>query len=184
MNTHTKVAVFLVVVLFGTFGRVAMLMSVTSCGPGPQGTLVDRTDAWYAAVRDTADDWRSEPSLPSIDNARCELWLATVEIRVVPMLDWPNKFGVCPYGPGGCYRQAPCDRPEMETCVTGTIKWYGDSPVIYLTPDEDASGHVITVRHETAHLLSACSSPSGLDLDRLHTRDLVWRSNSSVVWRR
>lgn len=172
------------------FGWVVIMASVYAsiamggCGPGPKGTVIASTDAWYAAIRDTADDWRSEPSLPSIDNARCELWLATVEIRVVPMLEWPDTFGMCPYGPDGCYRGAPCDRPEMTTCVTGTIHWYGDSPVIYLTPDENADGHVITVRHEAAHMLSACSSPGGRDLDQGHTRALVWRGSDSVVWRR
>lgn len=160
------------------------LIAMGGCGPGPKGTVVPVTDAWYAAVRNTADDWRSEPSLPSIDNARCELWLATVEIRVVPMLEWPDTFGMCPYGPDGCYRGAPCDRPEMTTCVTGTVHWYGDTPVIYLTPDENADGHVITVRHEAAHMLSACSSPNGRDLDQGHTRALVWRGSDSVVWRR
>lgn len=50
---------------------------------------------------------------------------------------------------------------------------------VYLSPGESADGHVITVRHEVAHVLSWCT---GRGLDYAHAHRDVWGPDGPV-WR-
>jgi hypothetical protein len=80
--------------------------------------------------------------------------------------------------PAGCSTQPECG--GVRGCVTGTVAETRNRWRVYLTPGESADGHVVTVRHEVAHILHACSVGS---YDVRHTNALVWRGANSVVWR-
>jgi hypothetical protein len=144
--------------------------------PGEPIARTPETEAWHAAIDDVAEDWASEPSLPSLDRRRCDEALAEVELRMASEDEWIGHLRICPRMPDGCSTR--CGR--VVECNTGTVAELRNRWRVILSPGEDASGHELTVRHEVAHILSACT---GRGIDALHTSDLIWRGPGSVVWR-
>lgn len=154
-----------------------LALTLVACSPW-QGTRIEPDSpgwAWLAEVDDLAADWRADSALPSIDTPRCDNQLATVEVRTATGAEWVEQLGLCPMMPDGCMKGC-----GTGTCATGTVNWAIGHPVIYLSPGESADGHGITVRHETAHVLSWCV---GRGIDYGHSHADVW-GPQGVVWRR
>ena len=172
-------AVTAVSIAFGVLAAWALGLSGCASGlPGDYLPHTPETESWHTAARDLVADWRADRALPSLEANRCRDAIAHLEIRTATEDEWIDQLRLCPRMPDGCSTQ--CGR-DVTGCATGTVLWDDWHPRVYLSPGESADGHGITVRHEVAHVLSACTS--GGDLDAGHRRPEVWGS-SGVVWRR
>lgn len=164
-------------VMLGT--ALACLLAWTSCDtaiPGEPIARTEATEAWHAAVDDVAHAWESTPGLPSIDTPRCTVALAEVDLREATPREWVDDLRLCPRMPDGCtVTRGGCGA----TCATGVTYRMRGGWRVYLSPGESADGHVITVRHEVAHVLSWCSR--GYE-DAGHTHRDVWGA-AGPVWR-
>lgn len=111
-------------------------------------------DPWIQAVSDIQEDWRNDPTLPSIDTPHCQQALEGLEVRQATEQEWADRLRLCPYVEGGCSTIYDC---SGAVCATGTVQEQAGAFRVFLSPAENADGHVITVRHEVAHVLNWCT---------------------------
>ena len=158
----------------------ALTLMAFECQMSVPGTSLARTpetEPLHAAVDDLARAWAANPALPSIDTPRCDVALSEIELRTATEREWIDELRLCPMMPGGC--STLCGR-DVTSCATGVVYRIAGGWRVYLSPGESADGHVVTVRHEVAHVLSWCT---GRGLDYGHAHADVW-GPEGVVWRR
>ena len=151
-----------------------VLASWAACDMDAPGTLATER-AWLDAVGEIAADWRADATLASIDTPRCVAALNGIDVRTATEREWVDDLRLCPMTPAGCSRAGGCSG----TCVTGTVIQHGGRWLVYVSPGESTDGHVVTVRHEVAHVLSWCTTGA---LDYGHSTPGVWGADG-VVWR-
>ena len=157
----------------------ATLLTLWACGmdvPGTPLAVSPETQPLHDAVTALADDWRADATLPSIDTPRCVGALAGLDLRTATEREWVDELRLCPMTPDGCSTLAGC---PGDRCATGVVYYQRGQWRVYLSPGEDASGHAVTVRHETAHVLAWCTTGA---LDYGETLAGVWGARG-VVWR-
>ena len=98
-----------------------------------------------------------------------------IVLRTATEREWVDDLRLCPMTPAGCSRAGGCSG----TCVTGTVIQHSGRWLVYVSPGESTDGHVVTVRHEVAHVFSWCTTGA---LDYAHSTPGVWGA-AGVVWR-
>ena len=151
-----------------------VLASWAACDMDAPGTLATER-AWLDAVGEIAADWRADATLASIDTPRCVAALNGIDVRTATEREWVDDLRLCPMTPAGCSTLAGC----RAYCAAGVAYHIGGRWRVYLSPGESADGHVVTVRHEVAHVLSWCTTGA---LDYAHSTPGVWGA-AGVVWR-
>lgn len=159
-------------VMLGT--AAVVLASWAACDADVPGSpATDR--AWLDAVGELAADWRADATLASLDTPRCADALDGLDVRTATEREWIDELRLCPMTPAGCSTLAGC----RAYCAAGVAYHIGGRWRVYLSPGESADGHVATVRHEVAHVLSWCTTGA---LDYGHSAPGVWGADG-VVWR-
>ena len=105
---------------------------------------------------------------------RCREYGARAEVRTMHPDEW-MAHGLCPCMRAG--EELPQCAHLAGLCASGTVLIADGVPYIYLSDRESADGHVITVRHEMAHVLTACTGGSLYS----HADPRVWGADG-VVW--
>lgn len=157
----------------------ALTLCAFECQMSVPGTPLARTpeaEALHAAVDTLAWQWAADPALPTIDTPRCDVALSEVDLRTATEREWIDELRLCPMMPGGCSTRCGSG---PRGCATGVVYRMDGAWRVYLSPGESADGHVATVRHEVAHVLSWCTA-RGLDYSHSHAD--VW-GPQGVVWR-
>lgn len=161
-----------------TIRLLSMILFLAACVSPPPLTALDTASPWHAAALDLAADWEAHETLPTLDTPLCRDYVQQVRVVHTTEQEFGDHTGYCPMTANGCSTMAAC---PGDHCVTGsTITTGGNIVTIFLSPGEDASGHVITVRHEMAHALFACTTGA---TDPKHLDDRVW-SAAGIVWQR
>lgn len=146
---------------------------LTGCVSPPPLTALPETDPWHAAALEFAHDWEEHPTLPTLETDLCQRYVRQVRVAHTTEQEFAHQTGFCPMTPAGCSTMGQC---PGDRCVTGSLVITGrDVVTILLSPGEDSAGHRITVRHEMAHALSACTTGA---FDSGHRDARVW----SLVW--
>lgn len=146
------------------------------CQMEAPGVTIERTaasEALWRAIPETAASWEARGDLAPLTD-RCRDYLARAEIRTMRPDEW-TAHGLCPCMPDG--EELPECAHLAGICATGTITIFAGVPYVYLSDRESADGHVITVRHEIAHVLTACTGGSLY----AHNDQRVWGAGG-VVW--
>ena len=131
---------------------------------------------WHTAALQLAEDWEAHPELPTLETGLCQRYVTQVRVVHTTEAEFAHHTGYCPRLEGGCSTMGGC---PGTSCVTGSvIITGGDVPTIFLSPGENADGHRITVRHEMAHVLTACTTGA---FDSGHTDKRVWGA-AGIVW--
>ena len=151
-----------------------VLASWAACDTDAPGVPVTER-AWLDAVGEIAADWRADATLASLDTPRCADALDGLEVRTATEREWVDELRLCPMTPAGCSTLAGC----RAYCAAGVAYHIGGRWRVYLSPGESTDGHVVTVRHEVAHVLSWCTTGA---LDYGHSAPGVWGAEG-VVWR-
>lgn len=153
-----------------------MTLAFVGCITAPPLTALDAKNPWYTEALDIAADWEAHPELPTLDTPLCRRYVERVRVVHTTEQEFGDQTGFCPMTEYGCSTRWAC---PGDRCVTGSvIVTGGDIVTIFLSPGEDASGHDITVRHEMAHALSACTTGN---YDYGHVDRRVW---DGLVWLR
>lgn len=149
----------------------------SACVSPPPLTALDRGHSWHDEALDLAADWEAHPELPTLATPLCQRYVTQVRVVLTTEAEFGHHTGFCPMTPTGCSTMGAC---PGDRCVTGSLVISGrDIVTILLSPGEDSGGHRITVRHEMAHALFACTTgafDSG-HLDRRVWDGLVWQKN-------
>lgn len=157
---------------------VLFVLALTACVTPPPLTALPAEHPWTAATHQLADDWEAHPTLPTLETPLCRRYVEQVRVVHTTEQEFAHHTGFCPMTSTGCSTMGGCPGTR---CVTGSVVITGgDVPTILLSPGENADGHVATVRHEMAHVLSACTTGA---FDSGHRDARVWGTSCGVVWR-
>lgn len=157
---------------------VLAVLALTACVTPPPLAALPSEDPWTVAAHQLAEDWELHPTLPTLETPLCRRYVGQVRVVHTTEQEFADHTGFCPMTRSGCSTMGGCPGTR---CVTGSvIITGGDVPTIFLSPEENADGHVATVRHEMAHVLSACTTGA---FDSGHRDARVWGGSCGVVWR-
>ena len=154
-----------------------LVLALVACTPSDTALPppLPSEHVWSLAAARFVSDWQADETLPDLTSARCRRYAKGIRVYQLTERAFGHHTTLCPMTPTGCSVMGAC---QADNCATGTYVEAGGHVRVMLSPGEDSSGHVVTVRHELAHAFLACSTGSR---DASHLRREVF-GGAGIVW--